>query len=80
MGLGSFLGRTWIRNKPIYEWLYQLSDDGVIGAEGSSNGQTEDENGEKFHQISKETFLSIVVGSSAVLLGKEELTMERLDD
>ena len=75
-----FLGSTWIQNKPIYESLYELSDDDdVIGSEGSANGQTELENGEGFVKISKETLLWIVIGSSIVSLGKKELTMERLN-
>ena len=35
--------------------------------------------GDKFLQISKETLLWIVVGSSVASLGEKELTMERMD-
>ena len=69
----NFLGSEWWnRNKPIYESLYELSDDDdVIGSEGSANGQKELENGEGFVKISKETLLWILIGSSIVSLGKE---------
>ena len=71
-GLRGFLGSESNQNKPIYESLYELSDDDdVIGSEGSANGQTEMENGEGFVKISKETLLWIVIGSSVVSLGKE---------
>ena len=75
-----FLRSTSNQDKPIYESLYELSDDDdVIGSEGSANGQTELRNGEGFIKISKETLLWIVIGSSIVSLGKKELTMERLN-
>ena len=69
----NFLGSEWWnRNKPIYESLYELSDDDdVIGSEGSANGQKKLENGEGFVKISKETLLWILIGSSVVSLGKE---------
>ena len=71
--LRNFLGSEWWnRKKPIYESLYELSDDDdVIGSEGSANGKTQLENGEGFVQISKETLLWIVIGSSVVSLGKQ---------
>ena len=57
--------------KPIYESLYELSDDDdVVGLEGSANGKTDLENGDGFVKISKETLLWIVIGSSVVSLGK----------
>ena len=66
-----FLGSTLNQNKPIYESLYELSDDDdVTGPEGSANGQKELENGEGFVKISKETLLWILIGSSVVSLGK----------
>ena len=69
-GLRGFLGSTSNQNKPIYESLYELSDDDdVIGSEGSANGKAEMENGEGFVKISKET-LWIVIGSSVVSLGE----------
>ena len=72
LALKSVPGSTWNRNKPIYESLYELSDDDdVIGSEGSANGQKELENGEGFVKISKETLLWILIGSSIVSLGKE---------
>ena len=67
-----FPGNISNQNKPIYESLYELSDDDdVIGSEGSANGKAEMENGEGFVKISKETLLWIVIGSSVLSLGKE---------
>ena len=57
-GLRGFLGSIWIQNKPIYESLYELSDDDdVIGSEGSANGQIEMANGKGFVKISKNSIM-----------------------
>ena len=67
----TFIAGTKKPEKPIYESLYELSDDDdVIGLEGSAKGETDLENGDGFVKISKETLLWIVIGSSVVSLGK----------
>ena len=61
-------------SKPIYESLYELSDDSdVTGPEGSANGVTDPENGEGFVKISKDTLLWILIGSSVVSLGMKSV-------